>query len=154
MNYLSLSLLHIVLVPGDLRVLHAGLGHELREVLLFGLGDGFGLHLEDEGAALGFDGGLDGLDGFFEALDGGVLVSSVRAEDVERGRDEFSFDRDCVGALLFTRAEGFLDRVDAGGGVACELDVRAELDGLGREAAGDGRCEEGEGRCGDRVRER
>lgn len=65
------------------------------------------------------------------------LIRRVRAEHIQRRRDELGLDRDRVVSLLLARCERLLDRVDAGGGVACELDVGAELDGLRREPARD-----------------
>jgi hypothetical protein len=73
------------------------------------------------------------------------LVRRVRAEDVQRGRDELRLDRHGVGALLLARAQRALDRVDARGRVAGELDVRAQLDRLRRQAARDRAREDREG---------
>lgn len=66
------------------------------------------------------------------------LVRCIRAQDVQRRRDELGLDRHRIAALLLTSSQSPLDCVYAGWVVACQLDVSPEFDGLRCQSSGDG----------------
>lgn len=117
------------------------------------------LHLHHQRPALILNCCLDGLDRTLEAVHGSILrpqsqpvalytlalndnshahlVSRVRAQDIQWRGDELCLDRDRLVALRFTCPQRLLDSVDAGGGIAGQLDIRTEFDRLGRQSSCD-----------------
>ena len=77
------------------------------------------------------------------------LVSRIRAQHIQWWRNELRLDRHRVRALLLSCAQRLLDSVNAGGGVARQLDIRTELDGLGCQSSCDRADEDVNGCLGD-----
>lgn len=73
------------------------------------------------------------------------LVRRVRAQHVERRRDQLGLDRNGLVALFLACPQCLFDGVDSGGGVARQLNVRPKLDGLGRQSSRDRAREHGGG---------
>lgn len=125
-------------LTGYLLVLARDAVHERRELEVVRLADGLGLHRDDEAAALFLaDLVADDLDRLLEEVDRALLVGRVGDHDIERRRDEADLDRDLGRRERLARGERRLDREDARVRKVAELQVRADLDRLGRQPARD-----------------
>lgn len=81
------------------------------------------------------------------------LVSSICAQHIQRWGYELRFDWDGVVTLFLSSSEGLFNGVNTGRGVACKLNIRTKLDGLGRQTTSDSSGEDGERRGGNGLRE-
>lgn len=125
------------LIAADFGVLALTLLHERLELGIVALGDGLGLHLNDQAAAGTLDALLNLDDGFFQAADTQVFVQARVGEDVERGRNQLDLDLRVVGVLGLGSAQSGLDSVDTLVSKAGDFNVGADLGWLRGESLAD-----------------
>ena len=70
------------------------------------------------------------------------LISRIRAQHIQRRRDQLGANGYGVVTLLFSGAKCLLDRIDAGRSITGQFNIGSELDWLGGKSSRDGRHKE------------
>ena len=168
---LSQPFILFLFVPRNLSIFLSCLGHQLGQILFLAFGNSFRFHFYNKRSAQVFDRALNRFDCLLQSIycrelfpdrvnstsricSLKYLVGSIGAQHVQRWGHQLRFYWDRFVALILPGPEGLFDSVNAGGCIACELDICPKFDRLRCQPSSDRGGEDGEGNSRDGSKER